>query len=58
MQNKSSKCTSERFHTTRDEQRGLVSINTADAGLLINRKKQPRSLIPASPFFSTLTEAI
>jgi len=31
--------TSERFHTTRDENGGLVSINTADAGLLINRKK-------------------
>jgi hypothetical protein len=31
--------TSERFHTTRDEHGGLVSINTADAGLLIDRKK-------------------
>ena len=31
--------TSERFHTTRDEHGGLVSINSADAGLLINRKK-------------------
>ena len=31
--------TSERFHTTRDEHGGLVSTNTADAGLLINRKK-------------------
>jgi hypothetical protein len=31
--------TSERFHTTRDEHGGLVSINRADAGLLINRKK-------------------
>jgi hypothetical protein len=31
--------TSEQFHTTRDEHGGLVSINSADAGLLINRKK-------------------
>jgi hypothetical protein len=31
--------TSERFHTTRDAHGGLVSTNTADAGLLINRKK-------------------
>jgi hypothetical protein len=31
--------TSERFHTTRDEHGGLVSINSADAGLLISRKK-------------------
>ena len=31
--------TSERFHTTRDERGGLVSTNTADPGLLINRKK-------------------
>jgi hypothetical protein len=31
--------TSERFGTTRDERGGLVSTNTADAGLLINRKK-------------------
>jgi hypothetical protein len=31
--------TSDRFHTTRDEHGGLVSINRADAGLLINRKK-------------------
>jgi hypothetical protein len=31
--------TSEKFHTTRDEHSGLVSTNTADAGLLINRKK-------------------
>jgi hypothetical protein len=30
---------SERFHTTRDEKGGLVSINSADPGLLINRKK-------------------
>jgi hypothetical protein len=30
---------SERFHTTRDEHGGLVSIDTADPGLLINRKK-------------------
>jgi hypothetical protein len=27
------------FHTTRDEHGKLVSTNTADAGLLINRKK-------------------
>jgi len=31
--------TSDRFHTTCDEKGGLVSINSADAGLLINRKK-------------------
>ena len=31
--------TSERFNTTRDSHGGLVSNNTADAGLLINRKK-------------------
>jgi hypothetical protein len=31
--------TSERFHTTRDEHGALVSTNTADAGLLIGRKK-------------------
>jgi hypothetical protein len=31
--------TSERFHTTRDEHGGLVSINSANHGLLINRKK-------------------
>jgi hypothetical protein len=31
--------TSERFGTTRDEHGGLVSINTADPGLLIGRKK-------------------
>lgn len=31
--------TSERFHTTRDEHGGLVSTNTADAGLLLGRKK-------------------
>jgi hypothetical protein len=31
--------TSDRFHTTRDEKGGLVSTNSADAGLLINRKK-------------------
>ena len=30
---------SERFHTTRDEHGGLVSINSADPGLLINGKK-------------------
>ena len=31
--------TSERFHTTRDEKGGLVSINSADPGLLIKSKK-------------------
>jgi hypothetical protein len=31
--------TSERFHTTRDEHGGLVSINSSDPGLLINPKK-------------------
>ncbi len=31
--------TSERFHTTRDEHGGLVSINSADPELLIDRKK-------------------
>jgi len=31
--------TSERFNTTRDEYGSLVSINTADPGLLIGRKK-------------------
>ena len=31
--------TSEQFHTTRDEKGGLVSINTADPGLLIKSKK-------------------
>ena len=31
--------TSEQFHTTRDGHGGLVSINSADPGLLINRKK-------------------
>ena len=31
--------TSERFNATRDEQAKLVSINTADPGLLIARKK-------------------
>jgi len=31
--------TSERFGTTRDGRGGLVSINSADPGLLINRKK-------------------
>jgi hypothetical protein len=31
--------TSERFGTTRDEKGGLVSINSSDPGLLINRKK-------------------
>jgi len=29
----------ERFNTPRDEHGGLVSNNTADPGLLINRKK-------------------
>ena len=31
--------TSERFRTTRDGQGKLVSVNTADPGLLFNRKK-------------------
>ena len=31
--------TNDRFHTTRDEYGKLVSINSADPGLLINRKK-------------------
>jgi hypothetical protein len=31
--------TSERFHTTRDEHGGLVSTNSSDPGLVINRKK-------------------
>jgi hypothetical protein len=31
--------TSERFHTTRNEHGGVVSINTSDPGLLINKKK-------------------
>jgi hypothetical protein len=31
--------TSERFATTRDAKGSLVSSNTADPGLLINRKK-------------------
>jgi hypothetical protein len=31
--------TSERFGTTRDGHGNLISINTADPGLLINRKK-------------------
>jgi hypothetical protein len=31
--------TSDRFHTTRDEHGNLVSINTSDPGLLINRKR-------------------
>ena len=31
--------TSQRFGTTRDEHGGLVSINSADPGLLINRTK-------------------
>jgi len=31
--------TSERFGTTRDEHGKLVSINTADPGLLIGRRK-------------------
>jgi hypothetical protein len=31
--------TSERFHTTRDGHGNLVSINSSDPGLLINRKK-------------------
>jgi hypothetical protein len=31
--------TSERFHTTREKDGGLVSINSPDPGLLIGRKK-------------------
>lgn len=31
--------TSERFHNTRDDHGSLVSLNTPDPGLLINRKK-------------------
>jgi hypothetical protein len=31
--------TSERFHTTRDAHGGLVSVNSADPGLLIKPKK-------------------
>ena len=31
--------TSDLFGTTRDEKGGLVSTNTSDPGLLINRKK-------------------
>ena len=31
--------TSDRFHTTRNEHGGLVSINTPDPGLLINKKR-------------------
>ena len=31
--------TSERFHTTRDERGNLVSVNSSDPGLLIERKK-------------------
>jgi hypothetical protein len=30
--------TSNRFHTTRDQQGKLVSVNTAEPGLVINRK--------------------
>jgi hypothetical protein len=31
--------TSERFDTTRDEHGEVISINSADPGLLLNRKK-------------------
>ena len=31
--------TSERFQTTRDEHGNLISINTADPGLLIGKRK-------------------
>jgi len=31
--------TSERFHTTRDEHGNLASINSADPGLLIGKRK-------------------
>ena len=37
--NKLSGRTSERYDTTRDDHGNLVSINTADPGLLIGRKK-------------------
>jgi len=37
--NKLSGRTSERYDTTRDDHGKLVSINTADPGLLIGRKK-------------------
>ena len=37
--NKLSGRTSERYDTTRDDHGNLVSINTADPGLLIRRKK-------------------
>ena len=43
--------TSERFGTTRDEHGNLVSINTADAGLLIGKHKRvAESVRPTSPF--------
>jgi hypothetical protein len=38
-QNEISGRTSDRFQTTRDERGNLVSTNTSDPGLLINRKK-------------------
>lgn len=38
-QNKITGRTSDLFGTTRDEKGGLVSTNTSDPGLLINRKK-------------------
>jgi hypothetical protein len=37
--NKMSGRTSERYDTTRDDHGKLVSINTADAGLLIGKRK-------------------
>lgn len=37
--NQSAGRTSERFHTTRDKNGGLVSINSPDPGLLISHKK-------------------
>jgi hypothetical protein len=38
--NKINSRTSERFHTTRDGHGKLVSVNSADPGLLIGRGKQ------------------
>jgi hypothetical protein len=37
--NRISGLTNQRFHTTRDPHGNLASINSADAGLLIGRKK-------------------
>jgi len=38
-QNRIAGRTSERFHTTRDKHGNLVSIDSPDVGLLINREK-------------------